>query len=74
MMEQTQSQSEWVLAQLRSGYALTALDALRSGNIMRLAARIRDLREAGHAISTSERVLPNGKRIAEYRLVMEHAS
>ena len=44
---------EWnVLHHLQSGAELTPFFALQQYGILRLAARIADLREAGHAIDT----------------------
>ncbi len=44
------TQTECILAHLQSGHCLTPLDALRQFGCMRLAARIDDLRKAGHPI------------------------
>lgn len=61
------SQTNWVYSRLKKG-PLTALDALNEGGIFRLAARVNDLRNSGYNIITINKDLPNGKRIAEYRL------
>jgi len=37
----------------------------------RLAARIQDLRDAGHTIETTFRTLPTGKTIAVYKLLIQ---
>ena len=63
-----QSQSQWILAKLNEGHAVTAIDALEGCGCFRLAARINDLRTAGHNIQTRTRQLPNGKSIASYHL------
>ena len=47
---------------------VSALEALREIGSFRLAARVWDLRDAGHHIET-DMVTVNGKRIARYRLV-----
>jgi hypothetical protein len=47
---------------------VTALQALREIGSFRLAARVWELRDAGHHIET-DIVTVNGKRIARYRLV-----
>lgn len=62
-----QTQTEWILDALKRG-PLTALDALDGCNCFRLAARIADLRQAGHEIKTENRTLVNGKTIAVYHL------
>ena len=66
------SQSQQVLQHLRHG-TLTAIEALQRYGTFRLAARIADLRQAGHIIQTTEHRLPNGKRVAMYALVKEAA-
>lgn len=65
-----QTQCEWVLQRLQLG-PVTAMDALDGCNCFRLAARIKDLRDAGHAIETIHKTLPNGKTIAVYRLLFQ---
>ena len=67
------TQNEWILNQLRKG-PLTAMDALNGCGCFRLAARINDLRQAGHVFETRDLELPNGKHVAQYVLKeMEHA-
>jgi len=61
------SQTNWVYSRLKQG-PLTALDALKEGGVFRLAARVNDLRNSGYNIITIQKDLPNGKRIAEYKL------
>ena len=61
------SQTNWVYSRLKKG-SLTAMDALKEGGVFRLAARINDLRNLGYTIHTINKDLPNGKRIAEYKL------
>lgn len=60
-----QTQTQWVLQALHKG-PLTAMEALQGCNCFRLAARIKDLRDAGHAIDTRHHTLPSGKTIAVY--------
>ena len=60
------SQSEKILSHLKRS-PLTPLQALERYVCFRLAARISDLRNKGHKIST-EIVERNGKRVARYRL------
>lgn len=60
------SQSDEILAALERGERITPLDALNQFRCFRLAARVAELRKAGHPIETRDVRLPNGKRIAEY--------
>ena len=64
------SQSQQVLEHLRSGN-LTAMEAFGRYGTFRLAARIADLRQAGHIIDTHTLRLHNGKRVACYSLIKE---
>lgn len=61
------SQTEWILSELRKR-PVTAMDALDGCGCFRLAARINDLRQAGHEIETTTIELPNGKHVARYLL------
>lgn len=61
------SQTEWILENLKHG-PITPIDALQGCGCFRLAARIADLRQAGHDIITENRALPNGKTVAAYHL------
>lgn len=60
------SQNNLILSHLKRA-PITPLDALERYGCFRLAARIADLRSAGHAIKT-EWVERQGKRYARYRL------
>ena len=51
----------------RDGEKLTPLQALRKYGCMRLAARIKDLRDAGHDINTTL-IRTQGARVARYSL------
>lgn len=62
------SQNEQILSWLERGNPLTALDALREFNCLRLSGRIKELREAGHEITTTMITTVTNKRIASYRL------
>lgn len=62
------TQNRSILRHLRSGRKLTALDALRRFDCLRLSGRILELRQAGYAIATRMVRLRNGKRVAEYSL------
>lgn len=64
----TATQSEQILKHLRSGKHLTALEALNRFGCLRLAARIKDLKDDGHAIESERVELANGKKVASYRL------
>lgn len=72
------SQCAAVLAHLRAGNGLTALQALNQFGCARLAARIDDLRSAGHRIETIWLRVANRARktvrVAEYRLANEVAA
>jgi hypothetical protein len=61
------TQTQWVLEALKQG-PLTPIDALNGCGCFRLAARIADLRQAGHDITTHNHTLPNGKVVAQYHL------
>lgn len=61
------SQTTDILNMLKVG-PVTAMDALRSTGCMRLAARIADLRQAGHDIETKTIETDSGKHIAQYHL------
>lgn len=62
------SQGDQILNYLRSGKTLTAIEALQRFGCLRLAARLNDLRKEGHSIESPRVQLPNGKRVAKYRL------
>jgi hypothetical protein len=61
------SQNTVILDMLKRG-PVTALEALSAAGCLRLAARIADLRGAGHAIETETITTKAGKRIASYKL------
>ena len=67
-MKQTTSQSAKVLYYLQNYGSLTAIQALELFACFRLAARINDLKEAGHDIQMEMKRLKNGKKIAVYSL------
>ena len=68
------TQNQWILEALKRG-PVTQLDAFNGCGCFRLAARINDLRQAGHDIETIDRRLPNVKVVAEYHLKQkEHAT
>lgn len=61
------NQDKMILNHLKSGKSLTALEALRLFNCLRLAARIEEIKEQGYPVKT-EIVSANGKRYAKYIL------
>jgi hypothetical protein len=65
--------SKQILSHLKAGKAITAYEALVLFGCFRLAARIHDLREEGHNITTARTETPSGATIAEYRLEAAHA-
>ena len=67
-MKQTTTQSAKVLYHLQNYGSLNAIQALDLFNCFRLAARINDLKEAGHDIQMEMKRLKNGKKIAVYSL------
>ena len=65
---QKRTQCSDVLRHLKRGGTLDPMIALRRYGIMRLAARVCDLREQGHDIHTAIFTANNGKRFARYYL------
>lgn len=66
------SQCDQILAYLKKGKALTQLEALRLFGVLRLGARVKDLRDRGYPI-TSEMIPVSTSRggtarVARYRL------
>ena len=64
------SQNNQIKQHLQSGKTLTALQALRKFNCLRLSGRIYDLNKQGLNIH-SEMVTVSGKRVAQYSLKMQ---
>lgn len=62
------TQSDQILSALKAGQHITPLDALFNFNCGRLAARIGELREAGHKINTARVETPNGAFVASYSM------
>lgn len=62
------SQEQRILNHLQSGKHLTPIEALNRFGCFRLGARIYELKQAGHSITSTLVELPNGKRVASYRL------
>jgi hypothetical protein len=63
------SQLTEILQSLREG-PITPLEALDKHGCLRLAARIEELRQAGHQVVT-HRITKDGKSFAEYVLTKE---
>jgi hypothetical protein len=63
------SQTNEILAYMEKK-PITPIEALKRFGCLRLAARINDLRDAGHFINT-ELVVKNGKKFARYSLIKE---
>tara|TARA_R100000149_G_C5823500_1_gene101878 strand:+ start:305 stop:544 length:240 start_codon:yes stop_codon:yes gene_type:complete len=66
MTPKTPTQNSSILYHLENYGSLTQAQALPLFACSRLAARINDLRRAGHNILTRHKKLNNGKRVAEY--------
>lgn len=66
------SQSAAILDHLTLRGTITAIEALNLYGCFRLAARINDLRDAGHNIVTVKTAV-DGKTIAVYKLGASHA-
>ena len=64
-MHDTATQTQAVLQHLKAGRTLTAIEALEQYRILRLAARVNDLRGRGEKIDT-EMISGNGKEFARY--------
>ena len=66
-MKRLTGQNRAILNYLESGGSLTSIEALNKFQCFRLAARIGDLRKAGHNIHTKT-IKEDGKRYAVYSL------
>lgn len=64
------TQAEAILRDLRAGARITQLEAYQRYRCTRLAARVDDLKRAGHPVH-SELVERNGKHVAEYSMIGE---
>ena len=62
------AQTERILNYLSKNKGITPIDALNRFGCFRLAARISDLRRAGHRIFTDS-ITKNGKTFANYKLI-----
>jgi hypothetical protein len=64
----TETQTQAILRHMRSGYEITALEALKLFNCMRLAARIADIKDMGIDIADRWITRDDGKRFKAYRV------
>lgn len=62
------SQCDQILSYLKSGRSLTPLVALERIGTLRLAARVKELRDSGHQIKTTQTKVGRTKRVAAYSL------
>ena len=62
------TQREAILAHLISGLTITQAQAYELYGCFRLSERIREIKKMGYGVSSTMIELPNGKRVAEYRL------
>ena len=67
-MKRLTGQNRAILNYLESGGSISPIEALNKFQCFRLAARVRDLRKAGHDIQTEMKRQKNGKKIAVYSL------
>ena len=63
---QAKDQAGLILAYLNRGHSITAMEALDLFGCFRLAARIGELKEAGHKIASEPFVTDSGKRVSRY--------
>ena len=66
--ESSQSQCKAILAHLREGKTITAIEALRLFGCFRLTSRIHDLTKRGVAIKRRYITADSGKRVMEYKI------
>jgi hypothetical protein len=64
----TETQTQAILRHMRSGYEITALEALKLFSCMRLAARIADIKDQGIDITDRWITRDDGVRFKAYRL------
>jgi len=67
----TKSKMDHLKAHLSGGRTITQLEAIGLYGLFRLAARVKELRNKGWAISTEMRDDPNGSKYAVYKLEKE---
>ena len=66
MQKKLETQNRNILMHLIGKDSITSLEALDLYGSLRLAARIFDLRKAGHTISSTPHITTSGKRVAKY--------
>tara|TARA_R110002020_G_scaffold56514_2_gene156329 strand:+ start:426 stop:656 length:231 start_codon:yes stop_codon:yes gene_type:complete len=66
-----ETQTDKVLLHLEKRGSLTPLQAMDLYGIMRLAARIGELRREGHDIASEPFKTPGGATVSRYRLIHE---
>ncbi len=66
-----ETQTDKVLLHLEQRRSLTPLQAMDCYGIMRLAARIGELRREGHDIASEPFRTPGGATVSRYRLIRE---
>ena len=64
----SESQNAKILEWMLQGNKITALEALKEFQCLRLASRIHDLRDKGWDVVKEMIILPNGKRVAQYSI------
>lgn len=64
----TQNQQILKMLEAAGPRGITPVDALEQVGCFRLAARVKDLKDAGHNIETRSEKAPSGKRHARYVL------
>jgi hypothetical protein len=62
----TESQAQAILRFMQQGYEVTPMDALMRFKCMRLASRIRDIKDSGIDIADRWIVRDDGKRFKAY--------
>lgn len=62
------TQNAQILDFLKQGRSLTSLEALDRFGCFRLGARVYDLKQEGHNITSTRITTESGARVAEYRL------
>lgn len=70
-MTKTPTKISRIIDHLRSGLTITQLEAIGLYGAYRLAARIKELRQKGWVITTTNKRDHNGDTYAEYKMVSE---
>ena len=60
-----ETQNEAIIKHLKAGNSITALDALRQFNCLRLAARISDIKQRGYDVQ-SKWIVKKNKKYKQY--------